>query len=364
MKRKILALLLVAAVLLALPVTAMAAKKATIKFPVKVGLMIEGEAVTLKPELKRVKLESLTWTSSDEAVLALAGNVLQALKPGKAVVTASGGGATAKLGVVVLPASVNVAVGDKVSLPRGGVESYKSKNKKVATISKKGVVKGVGVGTTKIVVTYGDQKKVVPVTVVEEIPQGSAAAELDCANEADQIVLVDYTGGSKAVLSVHEKLNGVWTELASCDAYVGKKGIGKTKEGDKKTPTGTYNLTTPFGIKDDPGAQMSYLKVTKYHYWCGDSSSKYYNQLVDEREVSRKHKSSDEYLIKYKGAYNYCMFIDYNAEGTPNRGSCIFLHCTGKNKYTAGCVAIPEKMMKQIIRWAREGTKIVIRQKP
>ena len=110
-------------------------------------------------------------------------------------------------------------------------------------------------------------------TVVEEIPQGSAAAELDCANETDQIVLVDYTGGSKAVLSVHEKQNGVWTELASCDAYVGKKGIGKTKEGDKKTPTGTYNLTTPFGIKDDPGAQMAYLKVTKYHYWCGDSSS-------------------------------------------------------------------------------------------
>jgi L,D-peptidoglycan transpeptidase YkuD (ErfK/YbiS/YcfS/YnhG family) len=58
------------------------------------------------------------------------------------------------------------------------------------------------------------------------------------------------------------------------------------------------------------------------------------------------------------------MFIDYNAEGTPNKGSCIFLHCTGKNKYTAGCVAIPEKMMKQIICWAREGTKIVIRKKP
>ena len=361
MKRKILALLLVAAVLLALPVSAMAA---TIGFPVKVGLMIEGETVTLKPKLSRVKLEDLTWTSSDESVLALAGNVARALKPGKAVVTASGGGATAKVAVVVLPASITVAVGDKVSLPQGGVESYSSKNKKVATVSKKGVVKGIGVGETKLVVTYGKQKKVVPVTVVEELPQGSAAAELDCANQTDQIVLVDYTGGSKAVLSAHEKLNGVWTELASCDAYVGRKGIGKTREGDKKTPTGTFNLTTPFGIKADPGARLPYLKVTKYHYWCADSSSKYYNKLVDEREVSRKHKSGDEYLIKYKGAYNYCMFIDYNAEGTPNKGSCIFLHCKGKNKYTSGCIAIPEKMMKNIVCWAREGTKIVIREKP
>ena len=79
MRRKILALLLVAAVLLALPVSAMAA---TISFPVKVGLMIEGETVTLKPKLSRVKLGNLTWTSSDESVLALAGNVARALKPG------------------------------------------------------------------------------------------------------------------------------------------------------------------------------------------------------------------------------------------------------------------------------------------
>ena len=363
MKRKILALLL-AAVLLALPVSAVAATKASIRFQVKVGLMTEGETVTLKPQLKRVKLENLSFTSSDEAVLALAGNVARALKPGKAVVTASSGGATAKLGVVVLPASITVAVGEKVSLPRGEVESYRSKNRKVATVSRKGVVKGVSVGATKLVVTYGEQKKIIPVTVVEEVPQGSAAAELDCANQTDQIVLVDYIGDSKAVLSVHEKLDGIWTELASCDAFVGKKGIGKTREGDKRTPTGTFNLTTPFGIKADPGAQMPYLKVTKYHYWCADPSSKYYNKLVDEREVKRKHRSMDEYLIKYKGAYNYCMFIDYNAEGTPNKGSCIFLHCKGKNKYTSGCIAIPENMMKQIVCWAREGTKIVIREKP
>ena len=175
-------------------------------------------------------------------------------------------------------------------------------------------------------------------------------------------MLVDYTGGSKAVLSLHEKVDGIWTEVLSCDAYVGKNGIGKTKAGDKKTPEGTYNLTTPFGIKDDPGAQMPYTKVTKYHYWCGDSNSEYYNKLVDERKVDRKHTKSDEYLIDYKGVYNYCLFIDYNAEGIPNKGSCIFLHCTGKNKYTAGCVAVPEKTMKQIVQWARAGVKIVIRE--
>ena len=319
-----------------LPMGAMAAKKASIRFPAKLGLMVEGDAVTLKPKLKNVKLADVTWATSDGSVVSLSGNVATAVSVGRALVTATGGGG----------------------------ERYSMKNKKVATVSSKGVVKGVKAGSTKLTVKYGKQKLVIPVTVSAEQapPQGSAAAALEVANQTDQIVLVDYTGGSKAVLSLHEKVDGIWTEVLSCDAYVGKNGIGKTKAGDKKTPEGTYNLTTPFGIKDDPGAQMPYTKVTKYHYWCGDSNSEYYNKLVDERKVDRKHTKSDEYLIDYKGVYNYCLFIDYNAEGIPNKGSCIFLHCTGKNKYTAGCVAVPEKTMKQIVRWARAGVKIVIRE--
>lgn len=364
MKRRILAMLLVVAALLAMPAGAMAAKKARIIFPAKAGLMTEGGTVTLKPKLRNVNLANLTWTSSDPDVVALAGNVATAGKPGTAVVTVAGGGASARVGVVVLPASLELAVGQKLSLPRGGVETYKMKDKRVAAVSKKGVVMGVGAGRTGLAVRCGKQKLVIPVTVTADAPQtGSAAASLDCAAGASRIVLVEHTSGSRAVLSLHEKVDGVWKELLSCDAWVGKNGIGKTKEGDKKTPEGTYNLTTPFGIEADPGSKLPYTRVTKYHYWCGDSSSEYYNRLVDERQVDRKHTGSDEYLIEYKGVYNYCMFIDYNAEGTPHRGSCIFLHCTGRNKYTAGCVAVPEKTMKKILQWADAGTKIVIREK-
>ena len=365
MKKRILAALLVAALLLALPVGALAAKKVSIRFPAKVGLMLEGKSATLKPKLKGIKLSKLTWSSSDEAVLHLSGNVATAAKAGRAVVTASGGGAKAKCGIVVLPASVTVAVGEQFSLPRGGVEKYKMKDAKIAAVSKKGVVTGKRAGQTKLRVSYGAQKVMVDVIVTGgQKESGSAAAQLDCASQTEQIVLVDYTGGSNATLSVHEKKAGVWEQLFECPAYVGKNGIGKTKEGDKKTPEGTYNLTTPFGIKDDPGAKMAYTKVTKYHYWCGASNSGYYNQLVDERTADRKHTSSDEYLINYKGVYNYCMFIDYNAAGEAHKGSCIFLHCTGKNKYTAGCVAVPESVMKKIICWARPGVKIVVRKKP
>ncbi len=189
----------------------------------------------------------------------------------------------------------------------------------------------------------------------------SFAAQLPAASACDQMVVVKYKSGSSATLTMHEKdADGVWRQTLSSSAYVGKNGIGKTKEGDKKTPTGTFNLKTPFGIKSNPGTNLDYVKVTKYHYWCGTSGSKYYNQLIDTRVTDRARTKSDEYLISYKGVYNYGAFIDYNASGTAGKGSCIFLHCTGGSKYTAGCVAVPESVMVKILKALKPGCKIVI----
>ncbi len=341
--------LLAAALLLAALLPAGLAKGAQ-----KTGLMLEGASVTFE----KWTSPSLTWTSSDETVAVASAGEIRALKAGRAVISATDGKRTARCGVVVLPATVHLKPGEKLSLPRAGTERYQMKNGAVASVTKKGVVTGRKAGSTVLRVRCGRQKVEVAVTVADG---GSKAAALECAATAEQIVLVEYNGGSKATLSIHEKKDGAWTQLSSCKAYVGKNGIDKSVAGDKRTPTGTYNLTTPFGIKADPGAKMAYTKVTKYHYWCGASNSGYYNQLVDERAVNRKHTSSDEYLINYKGVYNYCMFIDYNAEGKAGKGSCIFLHCTGRNKYTAGCVAVSESMMKKIIQWARPGVKIVIK---
>ena len=143
MRKKRVITLLAMALLLALPVGAAAAQaRASIKFPAKVGLMLEGETATVKPKLKNVRLSQLSWTSSDDSIVLMNGNVASALKPGKAIITASGGGAKASCGVVVLPSAVTLGAGETVSLPCGGVESYRIKDKSIATVSKKGVVKG------------------------------------------------------------------------------------------------------------------------------------------------------------------------------------------------------------------------------
>lgn len=343
-----------------LPTEALAAKKVRIQMPVKVGFLTVGGSYNLKPKVSGISRSALTWESSNSSVVSVDGSLLTGAAEGLAVVRASGGGAQATCGVVVLPESVTLSIGDTYSLPYNSILKYSTSKKSIAAVSKKGVITAVSAGTTKIKVSYNGVSGTVKVTVNKAANVQSKAAQLDCANSTDQIILVEYKGGSKATVSFHEKVNGVWTELYSTTGYVGSKGIGKTKEGDKKTPSGTYNLTAAFGIKSDPGSNLPYTKVTKYHYWCGTSGSEYYNQMVDSRVTGRKATSSDEKLINYKGVYNYCLFIDYNAFGEAGKGSCIFLHCTGSKKSTAGCIAIPEKVMKKAVCWVREGAKIVI----
>lgn len=351
---------LIFVLLICLLPTAAIAEKASVKLNYKYGFMYADGEATLKAKTKAVPLAELKWSSSDESVATVDGGRVKARSVGRTVITASGRGASGKCGVVVLPRELELEKGEKLSLPRAGVESYKSYDKSLVSVSKKGVITAKKAGQTRVRVAYGKQKLYIDITVGGGSVEESKAAKLSCADETSQIVLVEHESGSKATLSIHEKKDVRWTQLYSCRAYLGKNGIGKTKEGDKKTPSGTYNLTFPFGIKGDPGAQQDYLKVTKHHYWCGTSSSSYYNQLVDMRTVDRQYTSSDEYLIKYKGVYNYCMFIDYNADGEAGKGSCIFLHCTGSNKYTAGCIAVDEAVMKKIVQWAKPNAKIVI----
>ena len=410
MKRTLLCVLIAALILSALPVGALAAKSPKIYGP---RFMYTDDELSLGEKIGEFPVDLLDWESSDESIATVADGVISSHASGRAIISAALGTAKAYLGLVVLPREVTVNVGEIISLPYGTKEKFYIGDKSVALVNKKGQIYGVQPGETAVGIAWGDQKMVVNVTVAgdpvvavdETLPEDadtveipdltddwagtagwneiteawpdlsdwstdpadwsdvvaqSAASALDCADETDQIVLVEYQSGSSAKLSIHEKQSGVWTELYSGNAIVGRNGIDKAAEGDGKTPTGTYNLTQPFGINADPGANMDYTQVDKYLYWCGTSGSEYYNQLVDIRETGRMYESTDEYLINYKGYYNYAMFIDYNASGEKGKGSCIFLHCKGSKNSTGGCIAVSETVMKNIIKWAKPGAKIVI----
>lgn len=181
-----------------------------------------------------------------------------------------------------------------------------------------------------------------------DIPQ-SFVKDLEISKQTNQAIIVVGNGGSYATLTLHEKVNGLWKEILRTPARVGYNGITNNKhEGDGKTPSGVYSLGQEFGVADNPGAKKNYLKLNSNYYWVDDSNSRYYNRLVNIRNVNKDWNSA-EHLIDNRTAYKYAININYNTDCVKNRGSAIFLHCSGRGS-TAGCVSVPENVMIDLLR--------------
>ncbi len=171
-------------------------------------------------------------------------------------------------------------------------------------------------------------------------------AKLPQAEEANQLFVVAGIGKTTAYVSMHQKdENGTWKQIITTPGYIGKYGLGKTKEGDYKTPVGDYSFNYAFGIAPDPGCTaFEYQQVTDDDYWSGDQREGYgYNTMVSIKDLPDLNTDDSEHIVEYPVHYQYCMNISYNDKGTPGAGSAIFLHCLGPQKpYTGGCVAIPQ----------------------
>jgi L,D-peptidoglycan transpeptidase YkuD (ErfK/YbiS/YcfS/YnhG family) len=191
-------------------------------------------------------------------------------------------------------------------------------------------------------------------------PQEDFAAKFTFAPDISQLVVVVGNGGSDCTVSFHKKEdNSIWTQIFSTSGDCGSKGITyHKKEGDGKTPAGLYSFTIAFGIKSDPGAKLTYRKVTEYDYWIDDSKSPYYNTWINASETPGEYTS--EHLIDHAPQYNYALNINYNPDNTPGLGSAIFLHGYNGLGRTTGCVAIAEKYVKTLIREVDSSTKILI----
>ena len=151
-----------------------------------------------------------------------------------------------------------------------------------------------------------------------------------------------------------------WQLVLETEAWIGKNGLGKTKEGDGKTPVGVFLFVKAFGILENPGTKMNYTQVKENHYWVDDSSSSYYNQFVSTDTVE-KDWTTAEHIVEYGESYHYVLATSYNVERIPGKGSAVFLHCTTeKSHVTAGCIAIPEVYMREIVRRAKSDCVLII----
>lgn len=174
-----------------------------------------------------------------------------------------------------------------------------------------------------------------------------------------QILMVSHTTGSAAKASFYRKTecNSSWTLVFETDAHIGKMGAGKTKEGDAMTPIGDYGIRQAFGILPNPGTQLPYIDVKPTTFAC-DEDCEYYNQIIDTAQTG--HDCKGEEMFMYSPDYNYGIATDYNHDNVYPLGSAIFIHCKGVHPYTAGCVALDEDKMKEVLMQAQPGMRLYV----
>ena len=193
---------------------------------------------------------------------------------------------------------------------------------------------------------------------------------LDAAQDesAAQLFVVAGLGMDKttATVSMHERdENGSWKQILSTPGFVGKNGLcfdADHAEGCGQTPIGVYHFNKAFGIAPDPGCEIPYTQVTDDIWWSGDQrEGMRYNEMVDIKEYPELAKDDSEHIVEYEYQYQYCLNISFNEDGTPGRGSAIFLHCFGTLKpYTGGCVSLPENIMKLVMQRVKPECVVVI----
>ncbi len=159
-------------------------------------------------------------------------------------------------------------------------------------------------------------------------------------------------GNTTATLTTWQRTTDGWDPVhGPWTAYVGRAGFappGEKREGDGRTPSGTYGFPFLFGVQPDPGVALPYRRITGPTFvWVDDPSSPSYNLLVDTAVQSPGGHGEAMFQTP---AYDYGAVIAYNTDRTPGLGSAIFLHVS-VGAPTAGCVSLPADGLLEVLRW-------------
>jgi L,D-peptidoglycan transpeptidase YkuD (ErfK/YbiS/YcfS/YnhG family) len=175
---------------------------------------------------------------------------------------------------------------------------------------------------------------------------------------SQQIVLAinEYISDSTATVQTFEKINGQWVEkYSNIAATVGKKGFApynEKREGDKKAPTGVFFLGPVYHY---PAAKvttkMENWVASNNDYWIDDTLSPQYNRWVTSNITPKSDGVSCEVMKRTDIKYKYGIAVQYNMDQVKYKGSVITIHVKDAGKATAGCVAIPEAELVDIISW-------------
>lgn len=174
---------------------------------------------------------------------------------------------------------------------------------------------------------------------------------LDARHRQALHVSAGLEGGHRGRLVFWERNNGRWRPILSAPAVIGRNGFaraGEKREGDGKTPYGTYAIGLAFGYSAAWPTKLDYRPAGSHDFWIDDPASPYYNQWVNGEPPAK----SFEKMKRGDNLYKLGAVIEYNTSPVvPGMGSAIFVHIWRRYDHsTAGCVAMSERMVSKVIK--------------
>ncbi|MGU8763813.1 L,D-transpeptidase family protein [Clostridium perfringens] len=179
---------------------------------------------------------------------------------------------------------------------------------------------------------------------------------------SNQIIVVTTNNMSTSYcnIEIYEKNDsGEWNNIDSTTGRVGANGLAYIEnrvQSTNTTPAGVMSITGAFGVKNNPGTKLDYIKVNNNMYWDLNSENSTYNRLINYNPGG-----DYEHLISYPRQYEYSLITDYNHNQVPNKGGAIFVHCLGRGA-TGGCVSMPREKIIEILKWIdpKKNPKILV----
>ena len=179
---------------------------------------------------------------------------------------------------------------------------------------------------------------------------------------ASQVISVVGIGGSKAKMDVYQRSATGWQPVAAgIPTFVGSAGMApKAKSGYPATPMGVFTLPYAFGTAANPGGGLQYVQVGSDHWWDGDDHSPTFNTMQVCKRAQCTFDTSESENLEIP-QYKHAVVMGVNPARTPGDGAGFFFHTTDGGA-TAGCVAIDDAKLVQIIQWLRPGAVMAIAQ--
>ncbi len=176
----------------------------------------------------------------------------------------------------------------------------------------------------------------------------------------------DATKGTMYIYERKDTLSD-WINIKTIEVNVGRNGLAwdenyvfkyasseKIKhEGDGCSPAGVFTLGKIFSYYALNDLKMPFEQVDENDLCVDDTTSVYYNTLIDTDTVKQKDYKSFETMQRKDDQYAYGVWVNYNTGPvSPGNGSCIFLHIwKDPDTPTSGCTSMRKEDMLFLIDW-------------